>query len=47
MVYFCLYGQRHRRVSQPCSTHGHVTRLYVPWGTLRFKVSIPYSFDTA
>ncbi|KHG24291.1 hypothetical protein F383_02683 [Gossypium arboreum] len=43
MVYFCPHGL----VSQPCATHGYVTRLCVPWGTLRFKVSIPYSFDMA
>ncbi|KHG09045.1 hypothetical protein F383_36362 [Gossypium arboreum] len=30
IAYFCPHGQRHKRVSQPCVTHGHVTRLCVP-----------------
>ncbi|KHG04987.1 hypothetical protein F383_30572 [Gossypium arboreum] len=35
MAYFFPHGQRHRRVSQPCATHGYVARLCVPWGTLK------------
>ncbi|KAA3465799.1 DNA/RNA polymerases superfamily protein [Gossypium australe] len=31
MAYFCPHGQRHWRVSQPCMTHGHAIRSYVPW----------------
>ncbi|KHG05008.1 Uncharacterized protein F383_30913 [Gossypium arboreum] len=34
MAYFCLHGQRHRRVSQLCLTYGYVARPCIPWGTL-------------
>ncbi|KAG8477524.1 hypothetical protein CXB51_031036 [Gossypium anomalum] len=33
IAYFCPHEQRHRRVSQPCATHGHATRPCVPWAT--------------
>ncbi|KHG23772.1 Protein vts1 [Gossypium arboreum] len=33
--------QRHERVSQPCETHGHVTRRMSPGVALRIKAVYP------